>query len=103
LSKQLVKATIYDKKGRILAIGYNSYTKTHPRQAHFARLAGKERKAYLHAEIAAIIRAGKRGESLFRISVERVLANGLRGCSKPCAICQIAIAEAGIKEVTYTV
>lgn len=102
MSKQHVKATVYDKRGRILAIGFNSYTKTHPRQAHFARLAGLGRKTYLHAEIAAIIRAAGRDKS-HSIRVERWLADGASGLAKPCPICMLAIKAAGIKEITYTI
>lgn len=100
MSKQVVKATVYDKKGRVLAVGHNSYTKTHPRQADLARRVGAERKAYLHAEVAAIIRAGDRG---FRIHIERHRRNGEVGLARPCEICWLAIEEAGIKEVTYTI
>jgi deoxycytidylate deaminase len=100
MSKQRVKATVYDKKGRILAVGYNSYTKTHPEQARLARLVGKERKAYLHAEVAAIIRA--RGTP-YRIHVERYGCDDKACLARPCEICQLAIKEAGIKEVSYTV
>lgn len=102
MSKHHVKATVYDKKGRILAIGYNSYTKTHPKQAHFARLAGKERKTYLHAEIAAIVRAGRQREKCFAIHVVRWGSRGDTRLAKPCSICMLAIKEAGIKEITYT-
>lgn len=105
LSKQQVKATVYDKKGRILAVGYNSYTKTHPEQARLARLVGAEWKAYLHAEVAAIIRASRKGVggTPWSIRVERYNSTGQPCTARPCAICWLAINEAGIKEVTYTV
>lgn len=98
--KQQLTAYVYDKKGRLLATGRNSYTKTHPRQAHFARLAGEERKAYLHAEIDALIRT--KGQA-YRIFIERRGCNGEPKLARPCCICELAIKAAGIKEVTYTV
>lgn len=101
MSKQTVKATVYDKKGRVLAIGYNSYTKTHPTQARFARLAGAGWKTYLHAEIAALVKI--RGSTPFAIRVERYGADGSPRLSRPCPVCWLAIEEAGIKEVSYTV
>ena len=58
---QTHKATIYDKRGNILSIGYNSYTKSHPYQAKLAALVDEPYKIYLHAEIQAIVnlRGGK--------------------------------------------
>jgi deoxycytidylate deaminase len=95
-----VVATIYDKKGNLLARGYNSYTKTHPLQKRLASLAEQPDKIYLHAEIAAIIRC--KGKKPYRIVVERYDKQGRPVCSKPCKVCEIAIRLAGIKEITYT-
>lgn len=103
MSKQKVTAYIYDKKGKLLAVGHNSYTKTHPKQAYFASKAGVGRKTYLHAEIAALIRVGKNSGHAYRIHVERRLRNGTLGCSKPCSVCTLAIQEAGIKIVSYSI
>ena len=103
MSKQNVVAKIYDKKGRLLATGHNSYTKTHPRQAHYARLAGFERKNYLHAEIAAILRAFHSTSRAYSIRVERRSRKGNLALARPCAICMLAIKEAGIKQITYSV
>ena len=44
-------AIIKDKRGNVLAIGKNSYTKTHPYQAKCAREVGLPEKIYLHAEL----------------------------------------------------
>ena len=104
MSKQTVVAKIYDKKGRLLATGHNSYTKTHPKQAYYASKAGFGRKNYLHAEIAAIIRGNNRYPRgrLHSIRVERRARNGNLVLAKPCAICMLAIKEAGIKQITYS-
>jgi deoxycytidylate deaminase len=99
MARQKVTALIYDKKGRLLATGHNSYTKTHPKQAHFARLAGAERKTYLHAEIAAIIRAGP---AAYAIHVLRYRRDGSLALARPCEICMLAIRESGIKEISYS-
>ena len=104
MARQSIVARIYDKKGKLLATGHNSYTKTHPRQAHFARLAGNERKTYLHAEIAAIIRASRRGvQPPYSISIERRNRQGQCKLAKPCAVCMLAIKEAGIREISYSI
>lgn len=94
-------ATIYDKRGRVLAIGANSYTKTHPLQARYAAMAGLPEKQYLHAEISAILRLEKPCKA-HRIRVERYDRNGNPANAKPCPICERVIASTGIKIVEYT-
>jgi tRNA(Arg) A34 adenosine deaminase TadA len=49
-----ITAFIYDKRGRVLSIGKNSYIKTHPYQAKCAEEVGEGYKVFLHAEIDAI-------------------------------------------------
>jgi deoxycytidylate deaminase len=97
-------ATVYDKKGRILAIGENSFQKTHPKQKKWAQMVGGRHahREFLHAEIRAIIRALKKGKP-YKIKVERYTYDGEPALAKPCPICEIAIAEAGIKLIEYTV
>lgn len=51
-----ISAIIYDKRGNILSIGKNSYIKTHPLQAKYAKQQGEDYKVYLHAEIHAIVK-----------------------------------------------
>jgi deoxycytidylate deaminase len=99
--KHVVKATTFDKKGNIIAVGYNSYVKTHPKQAHFAKLAKEPYKQNLHAEIAAIIRS--KANEIHKILIERYDAAGNPKLAKPCPICEIAIKMANIKLVEYTV
>ena len=55
MGKHKVTATVYDKQGNVLSVGYNSYIKTHPLQAKLAYRCGQPEKVYLHAEIAAQI------------------------------------------------
>ena len=64
-----IKATCYDKRGKIISVGYNSYKKSHPIQSHFARLACLPEKVYLHAEIAALLKA--RDKKVENIKIER--------------------------------
>ena len=75
MTKYLVKATIKDRKGRVLSEAYNSYVKTHPLKVGVP----------------------------YSIFVERrTMKTGRVGLAKPCAICQLAIQEVGIKIVEYT-
>jgi deoxycytidylate deaminase len=100
--KHRVTAIIYDKRGRVLSVGQNSYVKTHPLQAKAAQRAGFPEKLYLHAEIHAITRVKDLSRAT-RIFVARFGRDGKQRLAKPCAVCQRAIEEAGIKNVEYTV
>ena len=101
--KQDITATVFDKKGRILSYSKNSYIKTHSRMKILAEKSGcNENKIYLHAEVRAIIKALKVGVP-YKISVERYYKNGMPALSKPCKICELAIKEAGIRVVEYTI
>jgi deoxycytidylate deaminase len=75
-------------KGKIVAVGFNSYVKTHPQQAFFARMVGQHRKEYLHAEVAALLRAPRHADSLL---VVRINKKGEYVSAKPCPICDFAI------------
>lgn len=99
--KYKIKAFCYDKRGRILSIGENSYVKSHPLQAYIQRRVGYPEKVYIHAEVQAIIRA--RGKDIHKIRVERYNSKGEQQNACPCAGCQLAIKEAGIKLVEFTV
>lgn len=99
--KQTLTATVYDRKGRVLSKGINNYTKSHPLQARHAKMAGVPEKIMLHAEIAALVKI-KRGTP-YKISITRYNKSGKPVIAKPCAICELAIKEAGIILVEYTV
>lgn len=100
-NRQEVTALIYDKRGRILSIGKNSYVKTHPLQAHHAQKVGLDHKLYLHAEVHAIARC-KNLAKAHRIVVTRWDKQGKPANAKPCPICQSAIEAAGIEIIEHT-
>lgn len=99
--KFTIKASTLDSRGRVISTAYNSYTKTHPRQARLAKMVGLECKQHLHAEIAAIIKSKDR--QIHKIKIERYDVNGNPKLAAPCPVCQMAIKMAGIKFVEYTV
>jgi tRNA(Arg) A34 adenosine deaminase TadA len=102
MSKQHeLTAVIYDKKDNVLAIGKNSYVKTHPLQSKYARQAGVPERTFLHAEVAAIIKCKDLGKA-HRIFVSRLHRDGTPALARPCRICQLAIKEAGIEYVDHT-
>ncbi len=98
--RYLILAKCYDRKGKLLSAAFNSYTKTHPLQAYFARKVGHPHCECLHAEIHAILKC--KGKQIYRITTERYDSNGLPANAKPCPICTEAIRAFGITKVEYT-
>lgn len=95
-----IVATTYDKRGRVISVAKNSYSKTHTLQAQYAIKAGVDYRIYLHAEILAIIRA--RNKTIHKIKIERYDADGNPRLARPCPVCELAIQEANIKLIEYT-
>lgn len=95
-------AILYDKKGKILSIGKNSFVKTHPLQSKYANQAGLSEKIFLHAEIDAIVKCSDLSKA-HRILVTRYNKTGQPLLAKPCEICQLALRHIGIKVIDYTV
>lgn len=86
-------ATCYDSKGKFLSRAKNSYTKSHPLQAHFASLVGEPKRIFLHAEIAALLKAGT--EKVHTLELWSPDAPSVH----PCKICSKAITAFGVKKV----
>lgn len=103
MSKQVdITAIIYDKRGRVVSLGKNSFIKTHPQQAKFCNKAKEDpHKVYLHAEVAAIVKC-RHLDKAHKIVVMRYNKNGEPVNCKPCPACQLAIAHAGIKRIEHT-
>ena len=100
--KQNITAIIYDKRGRVISFGKNSYIKTHPLQALYAEKNGCPEKIYLHAEMDAIIRCQDLSKA-HRILVTRISTAGNYMNAKPCKICADAISSlTGIKIIDHT-
>jgi tRNA(Arg) A34 adenosine deaminase TadA len=100
-TKQQITAIIYDKRGRVLSVGQNSYLKTHPMQAKYARKVGEEHKIFLHAEIAAITKCRNLSKAA-KMIVFRYGHDGSPMLAKPCKVCASAISAVGIPEVEHT-
>jgi len=99
-TKQKITAIVFDRRGKILSRGENSYVKTHPYQALLAEKVGHPERKYLHAEIDALIKC--RGTP-YKIKVERRNNRGQLQLAKPCPVCELAIKKAGIKFVEYSI
>lgn len=94
-----ITALAYDKRGKLLSTGVNSYIRTHPLQAKYGRLSGRPAAIYLHAELDALLKA--RGP-VHRLVVMRYNEQGRPALAKPCPACQLAIAAFQVKKVEYT-
>lgn len=100
-ARQDITAFCYDKRGKLLSVGHNSYVKTHRLQAYYGAKAGKPGRIYLHAELDALIKARKSGKDIHKLVVVRKGASGYL-LAKPCESCQLAIVEFNVKKVEHT-
>jgi deoxycytidylate deaminase len=96
-----VGSIITDKKGQILSYGFNSYTKTHPRQYLYNRNI-RSGRIYLHAEIDSIIRCSTIDSAAHTMIIARYGKDTRLHLAKPCLGCFKAIQESGLKHVYYT-
>lgn len=101
--QQNVVAIVYDKKGKIFSFGENSFSKTNSHQAALAKKADESDKVFLHAEISALLRWRRFTDTPpYGIFVARLRRNGELSNAKPCRLCNLAIAEVGIKVINHT-
>lgn len=100
-SKQNLTAIIYDRKGRVISVGKNSYVKTHPLQARLGAKTGKPEAIFLHAEVDALVRL-KDWSKAHKMVVTRIGKDGGPLLAKPCPACQHAIEMAGIQHIEHT-
>lgn len=100
-TSQNVTAFAYDRRGRLLSMGRNSYVKTHPLQAKAAREVGEHYKIYLHAEVAALVKI-KDWHKVHKLVVTRYSKSGQPMLAKPCKVCQRVINLAGVEHVEHT-
>ena len=95
-------AIVVDKRGRVVAEGSNSYTKSSPLMQRLGRMVGvSEYKCFLHAEIKTILR--DKTDKGVKLCVARVNAKGEAVNSKPCEVCEYYIkTKKNIKSIEYT-
>ena len=100
MCKYTVSAFVYDKRGRLLSSGQNSYVKTHPLMAKTAASVGEPHKIYLHAEVAALLKCD--WDKAHRLLVTRYGKTGQPLMAKPCKVCHQLISQTNIKIVEHT-
>jgi deoxycytidylate deaminase len=102
VQQQNITAIIYDKRGKILSIGKNSYLKTHPLMLKHGTKVGMPDRIFVHAEVDALVRCRDLRKA-HRIFITRVMKDGSYGLAKPCAICHEALKkETNIKIIEWT-
>lgn len=101
MAQQTITALIYDRRGRIISVGQNSYIKTHTLQARHAKKVGQPEKQFLHAEVHAITKC-KDLRKAYKIFVARYNKYGEPMLAKPCEVCMSAIQSSGIKFIEHT-
>lgn len=102
-NQYVVTAYIKNKRGHVLAMGRNSYSKTHPRMVELGRKVGflNQEKKNIHAEIDAINKCKHLDKAyVIEIYVYSERSKTYRK-SKPCPICSEAIKLAGIPYVNF--
>jgi len=102
MARQEMTSIIYDKKGRVLSIGKNSYTKTHTLQAKHSAKVGTPERIFMHSECNAVVKC-KALHKAYRIKVFRYGKNGKALLAKPCAACMSLISETPIEVIEWTV
>lgn len=93
-----VGAVILDRKGNLLSTGFNSYTKSHPRQYLYNKNFNPT-KIFIHAEIDALVRCRGIPHTLV---ISRIGKDGKVRLAKPCKGCYNAIKDVKIQRVFYT-
>lgn len=87
------------KNGKPISVGFNKlkthtiYTKVNHKRAKYIQS--------LHAEMSALLSA-RTDVSGATIYVYRERRDGSRGNAKPCPVCQLLLAEAGVKKIYFS-
>lgn len=82
------------KKNRLVSLGFNKAS-THPKSPHPWK--------FLHAEVSSLLKAGREELVDSTIYVYRETRSGMPALSRPCKYCMMALLEAGVKDVYYTI
>ena len=90
------------KKNEVISIATNHDCKSHPIQARWAEKVGLREKIFLHAEIAALIKARDDADKIIVVRLGGHSGNELRQ-ARPCPICEAYLRHSGITDVYYSV
>lgn len=101
--KYQIVTTAYDKRGRIIARGFNQYQKSNTWQKELSVKAGmSDERIFIHSEVDCLIKVRNLRKSAYSLKIERYDANGNPKTAFPCPSCQLAIKISGVKIVYFT-
>lgn len=95
---------VITQDNKVISKGANLST-SHPVQAYWNRITNREAPANnLHAEMNALVRAKRSGESLVgaTIYIARLDRNNQLSQCRPCVACMAALKDAGIRTIIHT-
>jgi len=101
LHKYFVGSAIMDKKGQILTMQMNSYSKTHPLMVKYAKGTKRPERSFLHAELTSLIKC-RFMEQAYEMVIVRINRHKEFCLAKPCEICSLGIKNSNIKKVYYS-
>jgi cytidine deaminase len=93
------------KKNKLLAIGINNYSKTHPLTSNYLPTKNNNRLyiPVIHSEVSAIIKIGVEDCSDITFVNVRIDNNNLPTMAKPCSNCfGLLRDQVGYKKIYYT-
>lgn len=90
-------AICVDRKGQVLAVGLNSYDRTHPIMLNYSY--DRKEQCYTHAEIAAVTASIKIPHTII---IARIGNSKKISLAKPCSGCVEFLIEHKIKKIYYT-
>jgi len=90
------------KRNEVITTATNHDCKSHPKQAFWAKRVGLDEKIYLHAEVAALVKAREDADKIVVVRLGGHSGDELRQ-ARPCPICEAYLRFAGITDVYYSV
>jgi hypothetical protein len=93
-------------KNRLLSIGFNNPSKTHPRNlkiGFFSRNGDNiSHTVGVHSELSAILKLGEEDCSKFTLINTRINRNNVLDLSKPCKSCSSLVKQLNFKKIFYS-
>ena len=95
------------RKSRILSIGVNNHTKTHPRNLKLPHIDEETGLHYgananIHSELACLLKLGIEDCSAITFVNARIDRNGELNMAIPCNGCNTMLKQVGFKRIYYT-
>jgi len=100
--KYYITCTCFDKRGRVISVGTNSYSESSAMMRYYAVKSGNPEKKFNHAEIDAAWKCIKAKKTVAKMLILRYNSQGQFANACPCEVCKCMIEDLGIKHVYYS-